>query len=169
MPACASIETPSAMKRMSPRGWGSPWRLFRGRTVIRGGVGLFYDRINLNLPTFPFLPARTVTNYLPDGSIAGVLPYENRLAGPFDSPRSTAWNAEILHELRPNLTVRAGYSQRITVRDFFVDPLQRENTGILLLNNGGRSRYREFQTSARYQIRKHIINASYVVPKRLAT
>jgi hypothetical protein len=97
------------------------------RTVVRGGVGYFYDRINLNIPTFPFLPERTVTRYLPDGSVSGAQLYRHRLAGPIDNPRSTAWNVEVQQEVLPDLTLRAGYSQRITVRDFFLEPL-REGT-----------------------------------------
>jgi len=132
------------------------------RTVIRGGAGYFYDRINLNVPMFVLLPERTVTRYLADGSVSGTLVYEHRLAGPLDNPRSTAWNVEIQQEVFPDLVLRAGYSQRNTVRDFFLEPRREGDTGALLLSNTGRNRYREFQVTARYQIRRHVLNGSYV-------
>ncbi len=132
------------------------------QTVIRGGVGYFYDRINLNIPTFTLLPARTVTRYAPDASPLGVMPYENRLAGPLENPRSTAWNVEVQQQVRPELLLRAGYSQRITTRDFFLDPRSEGDPPVLLLSNSGRSRYREFQVTARYQLRRHVLNGSYV-------
>jgi len=132
------------------------------RTVVRGGVGYFYDRINLNIPTFTLLPERTVTRFLPDGSVSGTLAYRQRLAGPIDNPRSTAWNVEVQQQVLPNLLLRAGYSQRITVRDFFLEPLRQGGEGVLLLSNAGRNRYREFQITARYQVRKHVLNGSYV-------
>ncbi len=132
------------------------------QTVIRGGAGYFYDRINLNVPMFLLLPERTVTRYLPEGSVFGTLAYKHRLAGPLDNPRSTAWNVEVQQEVLPDLVVRAGYSQRNTVRDFFLEPMQEGDTGILLLSNTGRNRYREFQVTARYQIRRHVLNGSYV-------
>ena len=39
-----------------------------GRTVIRGGFGLFYDRINLNTATFPQLQDRLITSYPVNGA-----------------------------------------------------------------------------------------------------
>ncbi len=125
-----------------------------GRTVVRGGIGYFYDRINLNIPAFPFLPERTVT-----WNGGNPLTYQNRLAGPIDNPRSTAWNMEVEQQATSSLMLRAGYSQRITIRDFFLDTLP---GGTLSLSNSGRSRYREFQVTARYQIRRHVLNGSYV-------
>jgi hypothetical protein len=132
------------------------------RTVVRGGVGYFYDRINLNLPTFMLLPERTVTSYLAGGSLFGALAYHHRLAGPIDNPRSTAWNVEVQRQVLPGLLLRAGYSQRITVRDFFLEPLPDADAGVLLLSNAGRNRYRDFQIAARYQVGRHLLNGSYV-------
>ncbi|MGH9882238.1 MAG: TonB-dependent receptor domain-containing protein, partial [Pyrinomonadaceae bacterium] len=59
-----------------------------GRTVIRGGVGLFYDRIGLNIATFPQLQDRQITKFASDGrQLTGVqhLALEN---GAFLTPRS---------------------------------------------------------------------------------
>jgi len=133
-----------------------------GRTVFRGGAGYFYDRINLNIPTFASLPAQTVTRFTENGMVSGVLSYPHRLAGPLDNPRSTAWNMEVQQQVRPDLMLRVGYNQRNTIRNFFVQPEQEGNSGYLLLSNGGRDRYREFEVTARYTIRRHVLNASYV-------
>src|SRR4029077_5912273 len=38
------------------------------RTAIRGGVGLFYDKIPINVAIFPSLPAQTITQFAADGS-----------------------------------------------------------------------------------------------------
>ena len=38
-----------------------------GRTVVRGGIGLFYDRINLNTATFSQLQDRLITSFGLDG------------------------------------------------------------------------------------------------------
>ena len=69
---------------------------------------------------------------------------------------------EIQQQVRPDLVLRAGYTQRITVRDFFLEPEQEAGTSVLVLSNEGRSRYREFQVTARYQFRDDVLNASYV-------
>jgi hypothetical protein len=63
-----------------------------------------------------------------------------------------------------NLLVRVGYQQRQGTREFILDPLESETSGAsLLLSNGGRSRYREFQVTTRYTFRGHDeLNASYV-------
>ena len=72
------------------------------------------------------------------------------------------WNVEIQQELLHDLVFRTGFSQRNTVRDFFVEPLRDADAGALILSNAGRNRYREFQVTARYQIQRHVLNGSYV-------
>ncbi|HEX8810737.1 MAG TPA: hypothetical protein VF742_01975, partial [Terracidiphilus sp.] len=37
------------------------------RTAIRGGVGIFYDKLPLNVAVFPEIPAQTITQFAPDG------------------------------------------------------------------------------------------------------
>src|SRR5262249_35778739 len=117
---------------------------------------------NLNIPTFMELPERTVTNYLPDGAVSSSLLYPNRLSGRLNNPRSTAWNAEVQQAVTPKLMLGAGFNQRNTVHDYYIQPLQESNSGVLLLSNQGRNHYREFQVTARYQLHKHLLNASYV-------
>jgi hypothetical protein len=135
-----------------------------GRTVVRGGVGLFYDRINLNTATFSQLQDRLITSFGLDGQQTSQLQHLVVENGQYLTPRSVSWNIEFDREWLKNLLVRVGYQQRQGTREFILDPLESETSGAsLLLSNGGRSRYREFQVTTRYTFRGHDeLNASYV-------
>lgn len=135
-----------------------------GRTVIRGGVGLFYDRINLNTATFSQMQDRTITRFRLDGQQTSQLQHMVVENGRFLTPRSVSWNIEFDREWLKNLLVRVGYQQRQGTREYILDSLDSETSGSsLLLSNGGRSRYREFQVTTRYTFHgRDELNASYV-------
>jgi hypothetical protein len=135
-----------------------------GRTVVRGGIGLFYDRINLNTATFSQLQDRLITRFTLDGQQTSQLQHMVVENGRFLTPRSVSWNIEFDREWLKNLLVRVGYQQRQGTREYILDPLDSETSGSsLLLSNGGRSRYREFQATTRYTFHGHDeLNASYV-------
>ena len=61
------------------------------RMVLRGGIGVFYDKVNLNVPAFTDLPDRTVTKYDPDGVPLQSTHYSYVVAGKVRNPRSEAW------------------------------------------------------------------------------
>jgi len=140
-----------------------------GRTVVRGGVGLFYDRINLNTATFPQLQDRLITSFGVGGRRVSQLQHPAVENGRFLTPRSVSWNIELDREWMKNLLVRVGYQQRQGTREYILDPLESETSASsLLLSNGGRSRYREFQVTARYTFRgTDELNASYVRSKAI--
>ncbi len=138
-----------------------------GRTVLRGGVGLFYDKIDLNLATYTQLQERILTRFGPEGQQIIGIPQRQRfvLAHPrFRTPRSVNWNIEIDREWLKNFFVRVGYQQREGQREFVLNPIESvANGSALLLGNFGGSRYREFQITTRYKIsERHEFNASYV-------
>jgi hypothetical protein len=135
-----------------------------GRTVVRGGIGLFYDRINLNTATFSQLQDRLITRFRLDGQQTSQLQHMVVENGRFLTPRSVSWNIEFDREWLKNLLVRVGYQQRQGTREYILDPLDSETSGSsLLLSNGGRSRYREFQVTTRYTFHgQDQLNASYV-------
>jgi hypothetical protein len=133
------------------------------KTVLRGGAGLFYDRVPLNIVSFPYLPGRTVTTFGPTGDLVSSVGYANTIPAGLRNPRSASWNVEIERELTTALLVRGAYQQRSTTRDFVLDPLDR--LGILSLTNRGSSIYHEFQATARYKLRRATLNASYVRSK----
>ncbi len=130
-----------------------------GKTLLKGGVGLFYDRIPLMVPIFPNLPNRTVTVL---GQVDSTVLYRNTINGDLENPRSTSWNLELDRQLLQGLSLRLAYEQRNTTRDFVVSPISSGATGILELSNRGSDSYHEFQVAARYQLARHVLNASYV-------
>jgi hypothetical protein len=138
-----------------------------GRTVIRGGIGVFYDEINLNVATASQLQDRVVTHFAVDGLELVGLPEHERFAMTEDrlhTPRSVNWNIEVDREWLRNFFVRVGYQQRQATREFILNP--RPSTAgetILGLDNSGRSRYRELEVTTRYRFREHDeFVASYV-------
>jgi len=138
-----------------------------GRTVIRGGIGLFYGDIDLNVATFSQLQERVLTRFGPDGQEIIGLPQRQRfefIGSNLRTPRSVNWNVEVDREWLKNLFVRVGYQQRQARREFVLNPFESQTgLGILGLDNSGSSRYREFQATARYQFRERDeFVASYV-------
>jgi hypothetical protein len=133
-----------------------------GRTLLKGGVGLFYDRVPLMVPIFPDLPDRTVTVLDQNGAALSSVFYLNKINGELRNPRSTSWNLELDRQVLAGLLLRIAYEQRNTANDFVVSPVSSGTTGVLKLSNSGGNSYREFQLAARYQVRRHVLNASYV-------
>ena len=133
------------------------------KTVLKGGAGLFYDRVPLNVASFPLLPDRTIAMLSPAGAILASDTFINAVPGELRNPRSVGWNVELDRQLTSALVVRAGFQERNTARDFALDPLA--NAGLLSLSNNGRSFYREFQLTGQYKVRRGTLNASYVRSK----
>jgi hypothetical protein len=135
------------------------------KTLLKGGMGLFYDRVPLNIASFPLLPGRTIVNFNPAGQVLDSVGYVNTVTAGLRNPRSVGWNVELDRQVTSALTVRAGFQQRNTARDFLLTPEARSDHGILALSNGGDSFYREFQIAGVYKFRANTLNASYVRSK----
>ena len=69
-----------------------------GRTVVRGGVGLFYDKIPLNIGAFGQYPSQQVTTFDLNGLtvVDGPRLFRNTSPNELRNPYSLAWN---LHEI----------------------------------------------------------------------
>ena len=141
--------------------------LVDGRTVVRGGIGIFYDDINLNVATFSQLQDRILTHFGPDGLQVIGSPERQQFeftGEKLRTPRSVNWNIEFDREWLKNLFVRVGYQQRQARREFILNPIDSGSHGAILgVDNSGSSRYRELEVTARYKFREHDeFTASYV-------
>jgi len=127
------------------------------QTVIRGGIGLFYDKIPISVGVFEQYQSRVVTTFAANGStiVDGPRVFRHVVeVGGYRNPYSVAGTIQIDHEVK-RLLLRLGFEERRTRRDFILEPI---SDGRLLLRNDGESRYREFQLTARYRLqeRKHL-------------
>ena len=76
-----------------------------GKTLLKGGVGLFYDRVSLMAATFVDLPDRTVTLLSENGEPTSSLAYRNQTDGGLRNPRSTSWSLELDRQVFSTLTL----------------------------------------------------------------
>jgi hypothetical protein len=125
------------------------------KTAVRSGVGLFYDKIPLNVATFLQYPAETITQFDATGLtiVQGPLTFVHNITTPTGQlhvPYSLGWDFQIDRELARGLIFRFGYEQRETHRDFIIDPAQSATAATLNLLNNGRQSYREFQWTLRW-------------------
>lgn len=138
----------------APRGSFTALASADGRTVVRGGVGVFYDPITLNVASFDELQERAVSLYDLDGVELGpavIMP--NVVASPLHTPRGVNWNIEVDREWLKNFFVRVSYRQRNNRFEPVVDPSVEDGQQVLLLKPDGRSDYHEGQITARYVLR----------------
>lgn len=149
------------------------------RTIIRGGVGVFYSSLPLMAGSFASNPIRTLTYYDDAGEQLGspvALPnvyatvhrgvYQILPAGQdLDStPYNVTWNAEVDRQVQSNLTLRFSYLSSRTSDLFLVGPQTPPggSPALLMTNNGG-SGYSEFETTALVRMGKTgSMNISYV-------
>jgi hypothetical protein len=152
--------------RLAPR-LGMSWMpAGDGRTVIRGGYGVFYDRVPLSVYTFRSMPLRTVIDYALDGSILGDPYAGSNLLGPGSGvksplvrnknqpgnfvPQSDAWNLQLERRVASFLKIRASYSSSHSIGLITVDPAAIDASSLTLLG-GGRSQYRQFELTSQWQ------------------
>jgi len=140
-----------------------------GKTLLKGGIGIFYDRVPLIYPVFDQMPDRTVTLLGPNGQTLGSTAYANRIGGELQNPRSTAWNLALERQVSEHFTVRVAYEQRNTARDFVVSPSAGYASGFITLSNAGSDSYREFQVTGRYRLSRMTLDASYVHSRAYGT
>lgn len=164
---------------VSPRGGVvfSPGK--NGKTILRGGAGIFYDRLPLLAGDFTQNPTRQVTLFDTSGVALGpptvyvpyyeefaddgrkIVPSGTRLGS---TPYNFTWNTEIDQEIRPNIIARFSFLDSLTYNEFTVNPeMLSPTSGWLLLTNLGQSRYHEFDTTLRVRPSENAdFNISYV-------
>jgi outer membrane receptor protein involved in Fe transport len=137
------------------------------RTAFRGGFGVFFDKIPINVVIFNRFPAQAISTYAPDGISALGNPklYTHVAPSSLHVPYSLGWTLQFDRELRSNLLVRIGYEHREVFREFYVNPQQfSDGSAQLSLINSGRQSYREVLAMMRWQVNERsTVFASYTL------
>ncbi len=127
------------------------------RNAIRGGFGVFFDKIPLNVAIFPDLPVQTITRFAADGTtiVDGPKDFRHVITtrdGRLRVPYSYGWSAQFDRQVRSGLLFRFGYEQREVFREFYLEPSQTaDGSAALRLFNSGRQTYRELLWMMRWQ------------------
>ena len=149
------------------------------KTIVRGGFGVFYDRVPLLAGSFVDSPTRTVTMFDAQGLPLGPpVTFQNAYAkvggaGPqlvapghdLDStPDNLTWNSELDRQLRPHVLARFSYLSSRTHDLFVVGPEQSPGANpMLLMTNNGASHYHEFEATLRVRPSERAdLNISFV-------
>lgn len=151
----------------------------QGKTVVRAGAGVFYDRFPLLAADFTSNPDRVVTLFGAGGLSAAVpttLP--NRCAersgiglqilsscsGFNTTPYGTTWRVEVERQVTRQLRARVGYLWSPTFDVFVVDPATLASFGpAMLLKNTGSSHYQQFEATAVYAPKERFnLSATYI-------
>ncbi len=151
--------------RTAPRG-GFVWSPgSSGKTTVRGGMGIFYDSVPLDIYAFDSYPSQRITTYGPDGlpvgppihyinltdqAVQSKFPFIDRKdkTGNF-APYSMAWNLEVEREISRMLTVRIKYLQSWEDGMITLQPEVVDNRNAMVLGSGGSAETRQAEFTSR--------------------
>jgi len=155
--------------RVAPR-IGLAWAPFANQeTVVRGGFGLFYDRVPLSVFAFNGYPEQVITTFGPNGEIIDgprhfinitdratsrrfPFLFSRDVIGNF-APYSGTWNVEVEHSFRKMLRVRASYLQSNSLGLVIFTPKTIQGQDALVLGGGGKSGYNQLELTARLTLK----------------
>jgi hypothetical protein len=157
-------QTITHTSRTAPRS-GFVWTPDAGKTVVRGGVGVFYDSVPLDVYAFSSYPEQTITSYNSLGMPVGQpvlylnlisqeaqsnfpLIHRSSKSGNF-APYSVAWNVGFERVVNRFLLLRVKYIQSHERDMITLQPEVVQNQSAFVLGASGWARTRQTEFTAR--------------------
>ena len=136
-----------------------------GTTVLRGGLGLFYERTPSTAGAFGQFESAIDARFASDGVTRLGLPirFDHVTMPDLQTPRSVTWDAAFDHRLNRMWSLHFGVIDRRGSHELIVDPISTATAGEFRLESTGRSSYREAEATVRFAHGSHVdVNVSYV-------
>jgi hypothetical protein len=149
-----------------------------GKTILRAGVGVFYDRLPLLAGDWTSNLTRVITCYDPGCSPFGtptpypnvyvrvneqgihIIPNTNNLGS---TPYNLTWSLEADREILPHVIARFSFLSSRNFNEFILGPNSLGGKPVMLLTNTGVSRYHEAEATIRVRATAGVdFNFSYV-------
>jgi hypothetical protein len=157
-------QTITTTMRAAPR-TGFVWTPDAGKTVVRGGIGVFYDSVPLDIYAFNSYPQQTITTYnllgvpvgppvqyinLTSQAAQSNFPFVDRSlkSGNF-APYSVAWNVGFEHAVNRFLLLRVKYLQSREQDMITLQPEVIQNQNAFVLGSSGSAQTRQAEFTAR--------------------
>jgi hypothetical protein len=147
----ARLDREAVVERVnwSPRAGVAISVLPEGRAILRGGFGRFVQRTPLNVEAFPTFETRVASRFAADGSLlAGPVTFRNVLDSELHTPEASIGNVEWNQRFGRRVLLKLACLYRRGSDEYILTP--DPSSGEVRLSSSGVSRYREFETTARY-------------------
>ena len=135
-----------------------------GGTLLRGGYGLFYERMPSVAGAFEQFEREVDTRYGADGAtpIGPSVSFVPRaVLGPAP-PRSATWDVAFEHRFNKTWAIHASYLDRRGANELVVRPIVTNGVGEMRLDSSGRSAYRDAEIGAQFTTRPADFTLTYV-------
>lgn len=123
-----------------------------GSHVLRGGLGLFYERTPSAAGAFDRFEPTTDSRFARDGLtlVAPPTTFMPVVESNLDTARSRTWDLSYDFKLNPRWTFNVGALDRQGSNELIVEPVAGARAGAFVLTSTGQSRYREVSGSVHF-------------------
>jgi len=126
-----------------------------GRTIVKGGWGLFFDQSFLQIDAFRQFQQRVEQEFdgLTDTATGPPVVFENRVVpGEFEEPTSLVWNLEFDRQIGESLLVRVNYRENRATHRPVIERVAHDAGAALELSSTGELTAREFDATVRWTL-----------------